>query len=384
MENDKLDLHFQVLFLGKLIKMSENKIIQNSVDNNISNISIIQKEVNYYYFCYDDQLNKKLVIIELLLNSNSIVEQKKIFEIKYLDDVGNNKIHLYARSNLNNKIYLIFLSNDKIHLYAGIYDLDINKYFPIKLESDENKNKIKEMIENLPKKDYISILEQNRIFIFGGLVEEKYNQNEQSTPNDENSKSGYNLGHYSINKSCFFFDIERLEFEKQKFPEFSFIPRYKLGGISQNGMIYILGGFNSVNNREENICNLVQFGKYFDGKMHKFSVAKIEGEKPKDMIDNDLFIVQNRFLISFSGYKYLKLWIMDTKNNKGININLKEKLNLEECNQIDLFFTLLNCTIDEEIAYKNIKLIISKIIYDNKANDINIKFINISFNLNNS
>ena len=390
MELRKLNLHLQVMFIGKQIKNLENIQVQNSPDNNISNINITKKELTYYYFSYDDQINKKLIIFELLLNNNSISEQKKIIEIKYQEDIGNSDIHILARGNLNNKIYFIFISNDTKHIYAGIYDLEINKYFPIILESDDNKKKINEIIKLMPKKDYITILEQNRLFFFGGLIDEIHIQNEQSIPNEENAKTDYSLDHNIINKSCIYFDIEKLEFEKQKFPEFSLIPRYKFGGASQNGIIYLLGGFSSLSNREENICNLVQFGKYFDEKMYKFSVAKIEGENPKDMIDNDLFVVQNRYLVSFSGYKYLKIWIMDTKTNKGININLKEMLNFEEFNKRDLIFILLNCIIEEENnnnennnpSSKNINLLIAKIIYNDNNNDINFKFINISFKLN--
>jgi hypothetical protein len=390
MELIKLNLHSQVLFIGQLVKNAENKIVQNSVDNNITNITITKKQTTFYYFSYDDQINKKLIIFELLLNINSVIEQKKIYEIKYQEDIGNNNIHLFTKGNLNNKIYFIFISNDINHLYAGIYDLELNKYFPIILESEENKKKIKEILKQIPKKDYISILEQNRLFFFGGLLEEFHIMNEQSIPNEENSKTDYSLDHNIINKSCIYFDIEKLEFEKQKYPEFSLIPRYKCGGASQNGIIYLLGGYSSLTNREENICNLVQFGKYFDEKMYKFSIAKIEGENPIDMIDNDLFVIQNRYLVSFSGYKYLKIWIMDTKTNKGININLKEKLNLDEYNKRDIFFTLLNCVIDDEdesdnnnTFEKNINLLIAKIIYIDKSNDINFKFINISFKLNN-
>ena len=389
MEPPKLNLHFQALFLGKLIKNSENKIVENSSDNNITNISITQKQTTFFYFSYDDQINKKLIIFELLFN-NSQSNQKEIYEIKYQEVIGNDNIHLFARGNLNNKIYFIFISNDIKQLYAGIYDLEINKYFPIILESDENNKKLKEIMKQIPQKDYISIFEQNRLFFFGGLIEEIRSINEQSMPNEEDSKIDYSLDHNIINKSCIYFDIEKLEFEKQKFPEFSLIPRYKCGGASQNGIIYVLGGFSSLSNREENICNLVQFGKYFDEKMYKFSVAKIEGENPKDMIDNDLFVVQNRYLVSFSGYKYIKIWIMDTKSNKGINVNLKEKLNFEEFNKRDLLFTLINCTIDEESNInnnnnleKNINLLIAKIIYNDKNNDINFKFININFKLNN-
>ena len=393
MEIRKLNLHFQVLFIGELTKDLEKKQLQSNPNNNITNINNNnnKNEFTNYYFSYDDQINKKLIIFEILLNNDSNNEQKKIYEIKYLEDVGNTNIHLLARGNLNNKIYFLFVSNDINHLYAGIYDLEINKYFPIVLESEDNKKKIKEIIKQIPQKDYITILEQNRLFFFGGLIEEIKNQSEQSIPNAENSKTDYSLDHNIINKSCIYFDIEKLEFEKQKFPEFSLIPRYKLGGASQNGIIYLLGGFSSLSNREENICNLVQFGKYFDEKMYKFSMAKIEGENPKDMIDNDILVVQNRYLVSFSGYKYLKIWVMDTKTNKGININLKEKLKLEEYNKRDLLFNLLNCTIEEEnninnnvnnnTSVKNIHLLIVKIIYNDQDNDINFKFMNISFKL---
>ena len=393
MEIRKLNLHFQVLFIGELTKDLEKNQLQSNPNNNITNINNNnnKNEFTNYYFSYDDQINKKLIIFEILLNNDSNNEQKKIYEIKYLEDVGNTNIHLLARGNLNNKIYFLFVSNDINHLYAGIYDLEINKYFPIVLESEDNKKKIKEIIKQIPQKDYITILEQNRLFFFGGLIEEIKNQSEQSIPNAENSKTDYSLDHNIINKSCIYFDIEKLEFEKQKFPEFSLIPRYKLGGASQNGIIYLLGGFSSLSNREENICNLVQFGKYFDEKMYKFSMAKIEGENPKDMIDNDILVVQNRYLVSFSGYKYLKIWVMDTKTNKGININLKEKLKLEEYNKRDLLFNLLNCTIEEEnninnnvnnnTSVKNIHLLIVKIIYNDQDNDINFKFMNISFKL---
>ena len=391
MELRKLNLHFQVLYLGTQVKNAENKIVQTSSDNNITSISITKKQTNFYYFSYDDQINNKLIIYELLLLNKEISDQKKINEIKYLEEIGNKDIHLYAKGNLNNKIYFIFISNDYKSIYAGIYDLEINKYFPIILDStDENKKKIQDIMKQIPQKDYITILEQNRLFIFGGLIEEMHTINEQSIPDEEKSKTEYSLDHNIINKSCIYFDIEKLESERQKFPEFSLIPRYRCGGASQNGFIYILGGYSSLYNREANICNLVQFGKYFDEKMYKFSVAKIEGENPKDMIDNDLFVIQNRYLVSFSGYKYIKIWIMDTNTNKGINVDLKEKLNFEEYNKRDLSFSLLNCVIDEEENNsennnnfeKNITLLVAKIIYNDKNNEVNFKFVNISFKFN--
>ena len=168
MELLKLNLHFQALFLGKLIKNSENKIVENSSDNNITNISITQKQTTFFYFSYDDQINKKLIIFELLFN-NSQSNQKEIYEIKYQEVIGNDNIHLFARGNLNNKIYFIFISNDIKQLYAGIYDLEINKYFPIILESDENNKKIKRNNKTNPSERLYNYFRTKSTFLFWGI-----------------------------------------------------------------------------------------------------------------------------------------------------------------------------------------------------------------------
>ena len=166
MELRKLNLHFQVLYLGTLVKNAENKIVQTSSDNNITSISITKKQTNFYYFSYDDQINNKLIIYELLLLNKEISDQKKINEIKYLEEIGNKDIHLYTKGNLNNKIYFIFISNDYKSIYAGIYDLEINKYFPIILDStDESKKKIKDIIKQIPQKYNKTILKKNKLFI---------------------------------------------------------------------------------------------------------------------------------------------------------------------------------------------------------------------------
>ena len=86
MEDIKIDLSSQVSYLASNFKNSETKE-KGSVSNNI------EKKIQYF-FSYDDQINKKLIIYELIFQNNSIINQKIKYEIKYIKDMGNNDIHL--------------------------------------------------------------------------------------------------------------------------------------------------------------------------------------------------------------------------------------------------------------------------------------------------
>ena len=385
MENMKLNLSSQVSFIEiKNINNESNQL--NSASNNHS------KEI-LYYFLYDDQINKKLMIHqikynnELEFNNISSIEQKIKYELKYKEDIGNDNIHLIAKGNIDNKIYLIFISDNNIYnIYAGIFDIEIDKYFPIILE---NSSKLKEIIKQLPDKDYITIFEQNKIFFFGGLIDQSKKRNNTLSQittqmsNEEESKQISSINDFLLNKSCIYFDIEKLDFEKQKFPENSLIPRYKLGGTCENSIIYLIGGFTSyINNHEndDNICNNLQFSKFFDDKMYQFSIAKFDGENPKDMVDSDILFINNRFIVSFSGYKYSKIWILDIKTNIGVNYDLKEKIKLEEFNKDNIFLRMINCDINEN--NNEINLIIAKIIFNDVNKDIKFDIINRIFQIN--
>ena len=77
MENIKLNLSSQIsLIETKLINSEDNKA--NNIINNISNN--IQQQI-LYYFSYDDQINRKLVIYELKLEKNMKLNIKKILAI---------------------------------------------------------------------------------------------------------------------------------------------------------------------------------------------------------------------------------------------------------------------------------------------------------------
>ena len=162
MENRELNLSSQVCYLETKVQNTKSQEKENIL-NNDSKIVL--------YFLYDDQIYKKLVIYELNYNNSSPVKQKIIYEIKYKEDIGYNNIHLISKANFNNKIYLIFISDNNFYnIYAGIFDLELLKYFPIIID---NSPKLKEIIKKIPDKDYITIFEQNKIFFFGGLIEQK-------------------------------------------------------------------------------------------------------------------------------------------------------------------------------------------------------------------
>ena len=98
------------------------------------------------------------------------------------------------------------------------------------------------------------------------------------------------------------------------------------------------------------------------------------------MIDSDINFIKNRFIISFSGYKYAKIWILDINTNIGTNYNLKEKIKMEEFNKDNFFLRLINCDINENS--KEINLIIAKIIFNDENKNIKFDIINRIFQIN--
>ena len=309
----------------------------------MNNIGFIG-EYNNSYLYYKE--NNKINNLEILTNSKEkigIIEYSNLLEE---NDSKQSIIKILSNKLFLNRIYFIFslFLNEKLtNLKVSLFDLESKKNHQIFIP-EEN---IKKIIKVIPTKDFFTVLEQNKFLFFGG-----FNISEEN----------------KISKSCISFDITTYLFEKIKFHEFSLIPRFKGGCTSQNGIIYILGGFTSLANPEKNICPHVQFCKYFEEKMHKFNFAKIEGEKPLLMIDNNIFIIDDRYVVSFSGFNYLKLWIMDTNNNIGHNYEIDK----ENKNENNIFYFLIKCKIN-----KNIQLEIGKINYINETFDIINKEINI-------
>ena len=83
------------------------------------------------------------------------------------------------------------------------------------------------------------------------------------------------------------------------------------------------------------------------------------------MIDNSVFIVDDRYVVSFSGFKYCKLWIMDTKDNTGKNYNLSD-FGLDGKNDENNFYECIQCDIKDE---KSINLTIANL-FNSKINII--------------
>ena len=299
------------------------------------NRNYIGKYESKFLFIIEEKDN-----IKIIDNENNIIAT-----INHKQISSQYNLFLIGHCYTLDRIHFIFLAKteDKEikNIYSGLYDLKIKEYFPISLPELN----ITEIIDYIPIKDHTTIFEQNKIMFFGG-----FNIKEKS----------------KIQKSCIIFDISIYKFEKIKYSEFTFIPRFKCGSTSQNGILYIIGGYTSLEQKIENITELVQFAKFYEGKLHKFNVAKIEKESPKEMINNSVFIVDDRYVVSFSGFNYCKLWIMDTKDNSGKNYDLRN-FGIEGKNDENNFYECIQCDIKDE---KNINLIIANLV-NSKINIIN-------------
>lgn len=240
-------------------------------------------------------------------NSNNILDiitetNEKYHSISYssLFDISEASFRVYAISIFINRLYVLLLSEKpQITIKAFIFDLQSKKAYNIILPEDV----YKEISSKISLYNFSYVLEQNKIFLIGGIIQDNKH----------------------IQKSIFTFDISLYSFMKEKYTEFTLIPRYRHSCTSQNGIIYIIGGFTSYPESDTTISNEVQFGKYDNSQLHKFNIVKIEGEKPEMMIDSNIKIVNDRYVIAFSAYKYSKMWIMDTKDNKGKNYDLRKE-----------------------------------------------------------
>lgn len=217
------------------------------------------------------------------------------------NDNNKNGYNVYAITSFLDKVYCLLTAKQEhiSTIKAFVYDYINKTPYEIVLPSEI----YSEIIIKISMIDYSFVVEQNKLFLIGGIMQDNKH----------------------IQKSIYTFDLSLYTFQKEKYQEFTLIPRYKHACTSQNGIIYIIGGFTSYPQSDSVISNEVQFGKYDNGVLHKFNVVKIEGEKPVLMIDPQMKIVKDRYVVSFSGYQYSKIWILDTKDNKGKNYDLRNE-----------------------------------------------------------
>lgn len=250
-----------------------------------------------------------------------ITQKKTLFKIDYLSILSQNEMdlsfHLLSIVLFENKLYYLIYAYkaNQLIIKSSIYDISLKKQYEILMPPDL----YQDISNKISLNQYTTVFEKNKIFFIGGVQQ-----------NNKNTQ-----------KEIFAFDIGTYTLAKEKFSEFSLIPRFRAGATSQNGIIYVVGGYTSISAKDENITDEVQFAKYDDDQLHKFTIAKIDGEKPLLMLDPNVKIIKDRYVVAFSGYKYCKIWIMDTKDNKGKNYDLR-KYKVDECNQENKKYFFLN------------------------------------------
>lgn len=135
-----------------------------------------------------------------------------------------------------------------------------------------------------------------------------------------------------INTALISFDISTYKFEFNKIKDNNFIGRYRHGVFSENHYLYIIGGFTKVLSQEEInsmvdsdlqtfICEKIQLIKY-DTLMENWSELEYNGVPPRLMIDPYIQIFSNKYLFSFSSFRFEKIWYLDIYTNVSKEIKL--------------------------------------------------------------
>lgn len=228
----------------------------------------------------------------------------------------NNKTHLSFISESNEEIYQYPLKSS-IEIKANVYFLN-RVYFMAQTMEDKAIKVF--VIDLVTKQGFDIVLSETEI-----KETSKYMNTNASFVYEENMITligGINQQN-KISSTIVTFDLSSYTLSKQKYQEFSFYPRYRHGSASYNGIIYVIGGFTKIPESEDGIAEDVQFIKYKNNSLNKFSTAKIEGEKPILMIDPTMMIVNEKYVVAFSVYKYPKIWIMETSNSIGKNYVFK-------------------------------------------------------------
>jgi hypothetical protein len=286
--------------------------------------------------------------LSLLSLTNELLSTIDPLSLLNIPSSSINNLTLYtAHINLN-RIYFLFtyINNSTLTFKCFIHDLSSKQSYPIILPD----NTFNSITNHISLKHYTSLLEQNKIFFIGGLLQDNKH----------------------IQKSIITFDISTYTFKKEKFSEFTLCPRYKLGATSQNGILYVIGGYTSYPEDKNNITEEVQFGKYGFNELHKFNFSKIEHEKPHSHVDPEVLIIQDRYILSFSSDELPKLWIMDIEDNKGFNYDLRE-YGFDTCNNISqgIYVQLIDAVFPEDEKQTTLTLAIT----NTQVKSITVKYL---------
>ncbi len=258
------------------------KKIQNFSFNNENKENILTE-------IYDDRTkllkfyllgtNTQVLIFKIENSENLILSQNLKFNLK----LENEKVFAFT-------VYLnrIFIINSTISIY--MIDLERKQLHNIEVEEEGN-------LELCDNHSYIFI--DTKIIFTGGI-----------------NKKGV------LNNSVTSFDISLYKFNEEKVRENNLIPRHSHGSIAMSDIIYIIGGFTTVEESRENICKKIQAIK-FDNLMNTWLEVKVEGDQP-DLLIKPQISINSQNMVVFSDYLYPKFYVLKNSTSKGKMINLSK------------------------------------------------------------
>jgi hypothetical protein len=171
--------------------------------------------------------------------------------------------------------------------------IDIYIDTPIIESTNTNKNTPSEL--NLPEYSP-SIQIETKIIVVSGLVGKK------------------------LSKEIISYDLSLYKFEYEKVRENNIIPRYRHGLFKIDSLIYIIGGFSKPDDSE--VCDKLQVIK-FDNLMNNWITIEVIGNQPVYLVDPCTHVVEGKYIMAMSNYKYPKIWYLNQQTNTGHEICLQ-------------------------------------------------------------
>lgn len=248
----------------------------NITKNNLIFLEILEdttKSLKFYLLS-----NLKQICIFKIENSETL-----LFSEKLIFNCDINDESIFAYSVFLNRIFIINSINS-----VYLVDFDRKELFSIELEEEE-------ALEICQKHSYVFL--DTKIIFTGGI-------------NKANK----------INKNLLSFDISLYKFSEEKVRENNLIPRYRHGSIVISDVIYVIGGFTTLDESNEKICQKIQAIKY-DNLMNTWLEVKVEGDQPCLLIDPKISFNSDNLMV-YSDYLYPKIFCLKNSSSNGKMINL--------------------------------------------------------------
>jgi hypothetical protein len=264
------------------------KILPNSIQFNSKYILLeIYEDTEKYLKFYAIFNENKLYIFTISTHTEVLkFNEKLIFSLKFENFLEPEKYFNYCI--YLNKIYVATSPN-----LVQMIDFQTKKLHNIEIPSEDNSPT--EICKN-----HSYVLVGTKLVFTGGITKEN-----------------------QLNKDISSFDISLYTFQNEKIKENNMIARHSHGSVNINDIIYIIGGFTSVEETEDKVCNTIQAIR-FDNILNKWREVAIQGSQPELLIKPQIKYDQEH-LFCYSNYLYPKLWYLILKTSTGFMVDLTKE-----------------------------------------------------------